>query len=227
MTQPTIKTISPSTREVIAERPETTIEQARRIVNDSKDAFLKFKETKLAERKSIVERALRLIDDRKELLGRELTLQMGRPIAYSTKELDTTQKRAAYLLSTCEDALADIPGQPEAGFTRWVTKQPVGPSLLVFAWNVSIPPRSQAMKKSRTLTGTTLVSLPDHRQLPHPRAPRRQHRHPQTLSTNTPSGRAPRRNLPRRRPAPPPYSNSSTPARPKPSPRSYSSPTSP
>ncbi|KAF4309309.1 hypothetical protein GTA08_BOTSDO03160 [Botryosphaeria dothidea] len=135
MTQPTIKTISPSTREVIAERPETTIEQARRIVNDSKDAFLKFKETKLAERKSIVERALRLIDDRKELLGRELTLQMGRPIAYSTKELDTTQKRAAYLLSTCEDALADIPGQPEAGFTRWVTKQPVGPSLLVFAWN--------------------------------------------------------------------------------------------
>ncbi|KAL1625878.1 hypothetical protein SLS56_007117 [Neofusicoccum ribis] len=102
---------------------------------DSQDAFLEFRKTSLSWRKSLVEKALSIIHDRKELLGRELTMQMGRPINYSTKEIDTMQKRAAYLLNICRKALADIPGIPEAGFKRWISKEPVGPCLLVFAWN--------------------------------------------------------------------------------------------
>ena len=63
---------------------------------------------------------------------------MGRPIAYSAKEIETMQKRADYLLETAEEALADIPAREEAGFKRWVSKEARGPTLVVFAWNVSL-----------------------------------------------------------------------------------------
>lgn len=90
-----------------------------------------------AQRKEIVTKALGLIQERKQSLGEELTVQMGRPIAFGAKEVETMQKRADYLLKIAEDALQPIPGQSEAGFRRWIEKEPVGRILIIFAWNVS------------------------------------------------------------------------------------------
>lgn len=89
------------------------------------------------ERRKIVIKALEIIQERKGQLGEELTLQMGRPIAYGAKEIETLQKRADYLLKIAEESLKPIPGCPEAGFQRWVEKDPIGPTLIIFAWNVS------------------------------------------------------------------------------------------
>lgn len=187
-----ITTISPSTGEPIIERPETTLKEAQKIVRDSYDAFVSYRKMPLLERKSIVEKALSLIEDRKEQLGRELTLQMGRPISFSTKEIDTMQKRARYLLSTCEDALAEIPGQPEAGFRRFIKKEPVGPTLLVFAWNASI---HNSHMRNHLADVNLVVSLPDRCQLADPRPPRRQHSHPQAFAAGPTRRGASRRDL--------------------------------
>lgn len=84
----------------------------------------------------MVIRGLKLIQERKHDLGRELSEQMGRPIACSHKEIETMQKRADYLLDIAEESLRDIAGRPEAGFKRWIKKVSVGPTLVVFAWNV-------------------------------------------------------------------------------------------
>ena len=138
MAETTIRTVSPSTGKVIFETPSTSIDEARRIARASQDAFSTFSTLPFPERKAIVARGLDLIQQRKHDLGRELTVQMGRPIAYGHKEIETMQKRADYLLDTAEDALRDLPGRPEAGFKRWVKKVPVGPVLIVFAWNVSL-----------------------------------------------------------------------------------------
>lgn len=187
-----ITTISPSTGESIVERPETTLEEAHKIVRDSYDAFVSYRKMPLLERKSIVEKALSLIEDRKEQLGRELTLQMGRPISFSTKEIDTMQKRARYLLSICEDALAEIPGQPEAGFRRFIKKEPVGPTLLVFAWNASI---HYSPVRIRLTDVHLTVPLPDRCQLADPHPSRRQHGHPQAFSPGPTRRGASRRDL--------------------------------
>ncbi|EIT75835.1 NAD-dependent aldehyde dehydrogenase [Aspergillus oryzae 100-8] len=111
-----ICTLSPSTNTVVYERGETTTPEAE-------------------NRKEIVTKALGLIQERKQSLGEELTVQMGRPIAFGAKEVETMQKRADYLLKIAEDALQPIPGQSEAGFRRWIEKEPVGRILIIFAWN--------------------------------------------------------------------------------------------
>ncbi|KAF7562666.1 hypothetical protein G7046_g1494 [Stylonectria norvegica] len=131
----TIKTISPSTNKVVCEVPQATIEDARIVLRQSQDVFQSFKNTTLAERRSIVVKALALFQERKMDLGRELTEQMGRPIAYSHKEIETMQIRADYLLDIAEEALAPLPGRVESGFKRCIKKVPVGPTLIIFAWN--------------------------------------------------------------------------------------------
>ncbi|KAF7554609.1 hypothetical protein G7Z17_g2794 [Cylindrodendrum hubeiense] len=131
----TIKTISPSTNKVVCEVPETSIEEAQLVLRQSQDAFNTFKDVPFADRRAIVVKALALIQERKMELGRELSEQMGRPIAYSHKEIETMQKRADYLLDIAEEALAPLPGRAESGFKRCIKKVPVGPTLIVFAWN--------------------------------------------------------------------------------------------
>ncbi|KEZ40806.1 Aldehyde dehydrogenase family [Scedosporium apiospermum] len=130
-----IRTVSPSTNQVVCETPETRWDEASSILRASQEAFVSFSSLSHQARKDVVVRALQLFQERKIVLGKELTLQMGRPIAYSHKEIETMQKRADYLLETAEEALKSIPGKPENGFQRWVKKVPVGPILIVFAWN--------------------------------------------------------------------------------------------
>ena len=113
-----------------------TVEDAKQTVNRSSKAFEMFKTTSLQYRKSIVARAVELLQEKREDLGRELTLQMGRPIAYTPKEIDTMCIRAEYMLRLADEALALLPGEPEPGIRRFVTREPLGPVLLIFPWNV-------------------------------------------------------------------------------------------
>jgi acyl-CoA reductase-like NAD-dependent aldehyde dehydrogenase len=65
---------------------------------------------------------------------------MGRPIAYTAKEVATAVKRGEYLLKVSTEVLVDTPGEEEEGFRRWIRKEPLGPVLVVFTWNVSFWP---------------------------------------------------------------------------------------
>lgn len=138
MTAETISTVSPATNKVILERRGTSIEEATQVAKVAEKAFQSWRGTSLSERKVIVGKALALVQERKVKLGEELTLQIGRPIAYSVNEIETMQKRADYLMQTAEESLKDLPGTLEDGFTRYISKEPVGPVLIVSAWNVSI-----------------------------------------------------------------------------------------
>lgn len=80
--------------------------------------------------------ALDLMNARQNVLARELTEQMGRPIAYAAKEIMSAVARGEYLLKISGDALQDTSGEPEKGFRRYIRKVPVGPILILFAWNV-------------------------------------------------------------------------------------------
>ncbi|KAE8366758.1 Aldehyde/histidinol dehydrogenase [Aspergillus caelatus] len=130
-----IRTLSPSTNKVIFEHPGTSLDEARAIAQASENAFQSYKQLSLAERKAIIVKALNIVDANKETLANELTAQMGRPIAYCTKEIDTMRKRADYLLSIADDSLKNLPGQAESGFRRFLKKEPLGVTLISTAWN--------------------------------------------------------------------------------------------
>lgn len=136
MSTEVITTISPSTNKPILTRHGLTDSEVALLTALSTQAFNGFRLKPLEDRQVIVKRALKLISDRQDVLARELTEQMGRPIAYTAKEITTAVARGEYLLRISSDALKDTQGEPEKGFKRYIRKVPVGPVLILFAWNV-------------------------------------------------------------------------------------------
>ncbi|KAF7626616.1 hypothetical protein AFLA_014005 [Aspergillus flavus NRRL3357] len=110
-----ICTLSPSTNTVVYERGETTIPEAENVCRDAAKAYLTFRKMPFAQRKEIVTKALGLIQERKQSLGEELTVQMGRPIARGRSPANTRTVGS--------------------GLQTLDRKEPVGRILIIFAWN--------------------------------------------------------------------------------------------
>ncbi|KAJ1331802.1 aldehyde dehydrogenase family protein [Microdochium nivale] len=136
MSAETITTISPTTNEPILTRHGASATDLEQLADVSAETFRTWsKTTTLADRQAIVKKALKLLDGKKDELAQEITVQMGRPIAYTAGEVTTAIKRAEYLLKISEDTLKDTDGEAEKGFKRFIRKVPVGPVLVLFAWN--------------------------------------------------------------------------------------------
>ena len=137
MSTETITTISPTTNKPVLTRTGISPSEVEQLPIQATEAFEKFKKTTLKERQVIVQKALNLLKNKQDVLAKELTEQMGRPIAYTAVEVTTAVKRGEYLLKISEEALKDTDGEAESGFKRFIRKVPVGPVLVLFAWNVS------------------------------------------------------------------------------------------
>lgn len=135
MSTEVITTISPSTNKPVLTRNGLSDSDVALLPQLSTQAFNAFRLTSLSERQAIVKRALKLISDKQDVFAKELTEQMGRPIAYTAKEISTAVTRGEYLLKISDEALRDTPGEPEKGFKRFIRKAPIGPVLVLFAWN--------------------------------------------------------------------------------------------
>jgi acyl-CoA reductase-like NAD-dependent aldehyde dehydrogenase len=132
-----ITTISPTTNEAILTRNGISAQELEQLPDVATTAFHAWRTTALEDRQIIIKKALKMLADKQDDLALELTVQMGRPIAYTAKEIATAVKRAEYLLKISDDGLKDTDGEPEKGFKRFIRKVPVGPVLIIFAWNVS------------------------------------------------------------------------------------------
>ncbi|KAF2474001.1 aldehyde dehydrogenase [Lindgomyces ingoldianus] len=130
-----ITTISPITNRPILTRNSLTDADLQSIPATATRAFESYRRTSLSERQSIVKRALKLLKERQDELAKEITQQMGRPIAYSAKEVATAVMRGEYLLKISPEVLSDTLGEAEKGFKRYIKKIPVGPVLILFPWN--------------------------------------------------------------------------------------------
>jgi acyl-CoA reductase-like NAD-dependent aldehyde dehydrogenase len=133
-----ITTISPNTNEPVLIRNGLSDADLVLLPQTAEKAFQSFKHTQLAERQKIVEAALSALKRNQDVLAKELTEQMGRPIAYAAKEITTAVARGEYLLKVSSDALKATDGEPEQGFKRYIRKESIGPVLVIFAWNVRL-----------------------------------------------------------------------------------------
>ncbi|OCK82405.1 betaine aldehyde dehydrogenase 2 [Lepidopterella palustris CBS 459.81] len=135
MSVETLTTISPITNEAILTRNGLTAGDIESLPATATKAFESYRRTTLSERQKIVKKALELLKDKQDELAKEITEQMGRPIAYTAKEVTTAVARGEYLLRISEEALSDTDGEAERGFKRYIKKVPVGPVLIIFPWN--------------------------------------------------------------------------------------------
>ncbi|EMC91699.1 hypothetical protein BAUCODRAFT_301674 [Baudoinia panamericana UAMH 10762] len=130
-----ITTISPTTNKPVLERHGPTGVELADLPKRAQNAWLRYRKTTLQDRQTIVRKALQLLNHRQDELARELTEQMGRPIAYTAKEITTAVMRGEYMLKISDQALADTPGEAQEGFNRYIRKTPLGVVLILFAWN--------------------------------------------------------------------------------------------
>ncbi|KAF2494014.1 aldehyde dehydrogenase [Lophium mytilinum] len=135
MSVETLTTISPITNKPVLTRNGLTEGDLQALPATAAKAFETYRKTSLSERQKIVKKALKLLNDKQDELAKEITEQMGRPIAYTAKEVTTAVARGEYLLKISDDALGDTDGEAEKGFKRYIRKVPIGPVLILFPWN--------------------------------------------------------------------------------------------
>ena len=185
MTSEVLVTISPTTNQPVLTRTGLSDADIALLPAIATQAFHSYSQTPLKERQAIVRRALDLIIRRKDVLAKEITEQMGRPIAYAAKEVSTAVARGAHLLKLSDECLKDTEGEAEVGFKRYIRKCPLGPVLILFAWNVRFPLVAALLLYSCADRMNFTVPLPNIGQFPHSSLISRQYGHNKTLSTNT------------------------------------------
>ena len=132
-----LTTISPTTNQPIVTRHGLNSAELNALGHRAREAQARLRKLSLSQRQGIVAKALASLPDSRDVLGQDLTKQMGRPTAYTPGEIDTAVKRGEYCLRISSDAMSDTPGDEQRGFRRYIRKEPVGVVLIVFAWNAS------------------------------------------------------------------------------------------
>ena len=130
-----ITTISPTTNKPVATRYGPSDAELEAIPSKAARALHSWSKTTLPERQALVNRALQLLRQRKDEFAKSLTEEMGRPISYGDKEVVTAALRGEYMLKVSTECLSDIPGDDQEGFKRYIKRAPLGPVLVLFAWN--------------------------------------------------------------------------------------------
>jgi Aldehyde dehydrogenase family len=190
MSGETLTTISPSTNQPTVTRKAASPEEIAKLPSIAQEAVIAYHRSypTLSSRQKIITKALQLLHEKQDELAKELTEQMGRPIAYTAKEITTAIKRGEYLNSIAGDVLGqDVPGEEETGFRRFIRREPVGVVLVLFAWNVRLKTANLSLQMCGRMLRLTLISLVpifNPRQLINTCPSGWQRRYPQTLSSD-------------------------------------------
>jgi acyl-CoA reductase-like NAD-dependent aldehyde dehydrogenase len=132
----TIKVVSPVDGRIYVERPLANGDEIAAALAKARHAYKAWHLTPLKERAAVCERFVEAMVARKAELGEELTWQMGRPVRYTPNEIGGgLAERSRMMVRLAPQALADVPTEPRAGFTRFIRHDPLGVVFVVAPWN--------------------------------------------------------------------------------------------
>jgi acyl-CoA reductase-like NAD-dependent aldehyde dehydrogenase len=129
------KTISPVDGSVYVERETATASEIDDILTQAKKAQPGWGQLPVTQRAELCSRMVDAFVAQKDRIAEELTWQMGRPIRYTPLEVLRFEERARYMIAVAGKALADVQVEPQAGFTRFIRRDPVGVVLVLAPWN--------------------------------------------------------------------------------------------
>src|SRR4051794_17178330 len=132
---PVQRTVSPIDGRLVAERELADAAAVASALERAGAAFPRWRATPVAERCALLSRAVDALVARRDAIAREITLQIGRPIAHSPGELRGLEERARHMLELAPEALADVEPAPKPGFTRLIRREPLGLVLVLAPWN--------------------------------------------------------------------------------------------
>ncbi len=127
--------VDPATGDVLREVATDSHEARDRKLDAAHRAAAAWRRVPLERRIAEVRSALQYFRENREEIAREVTAQMGKPLAQARGELDTLLERAEHMLAIAPETLAPelLPEKP--GFVRRIEHEPLGVVLDIAAWN--------------------------------------------------------------------------------------------
>lgn len=129
------QTISPIDGSVFAEGAYANNAMIAQALRQAEAGQKTWASTPLGRRQEFLSEAVDYLSSRMDELAREITWQMGRPIAQSPFEIHGLVERAEYMISIAPEALRAIEIEPIPAFTRYIRRNPVGTVFVVAPWN--------------------------------------------------------------------------------------------
>ncbi|MGE8677846.1 MAG: aldehyde dehydrogenase family protein [Achromobacter marplatensis] len=134
MTQELI-TISPIDGREVVRRAYASEAQIAQALAQAQSAQAAWQALGVGERGRVVSAAVDRFVAAKDEIARAITIQMGRPLRYTPGEVAGFEARARHMISIADAALAPIRVPDQAGFTRFISREPIGVALTVAPWN--------------------------------------------------------------------------------------------
>lgn len=131
----TFECISPIDGSILFSASFDGVPEIDRALKKATQAQIRWRETPLAQRIDILQKAVDYLHNNSADIGSEITHQMGRPIRYSAGELGGVKERAEMMLALAPQALADIKPAQTDGFNRYITREPLGLVAVLAPWN--------------------------------------------------------------------------------------------
>jgi len=94
-----------------------------------------WRRTPPSRRAEILKAATANLVSKTHVIAAEITREMGRPIRYTSGEVQGFAQRAAAMIGLAPAALADVRVGDVEGFTRFIRREPLGVVLALCAWN--------------------------------------------------------------------------------------------
>lgn len=126
--------ISPIDGSIYASRKLASGDDISAAANKARTAQRDWRNVPLAERVQLVGRMVDELITMNDEIVVELAWQMGRPVRFGGEKRGV-EERSRHMLSIASDALAPLQRPAKDGFSRSITREPLGVVLVVAPWN--------------------------------------------------------------------------------------------
>lgn len=129
-----LQSINPATGEFLQSYSEHSAGQINQVLQDSKQAYKKFKIASFAFKKRLLIETANILRKFKGDYSHLMTLEMGKPVAQAEAEIDKCAWVCEYYAENGERFLKDEPVETDAS-KSYITFQPIGTVLAIMPWN--------------------------------------------------------------------------------------------
>ncbi len=152
---------NPATGEVLCAVADASPQDGRRALDAAVAAQAGFAATTPLERHGMLLRAHELLMERQDELGLLMTLEMGKPVAEAKGEIAYAAEFFRHFAGEALRIDGGYQASPQGGARFLVTKQPVGPCLLITPWNFPMAMGTRKLGPALA-AGCTSVLKPAH-----------------------------------------------------------------
>lgn len=136
--------LNPANNQVIGKLPHATVEDLNLALSSSEKAFESWRKVSALQRSQVLRKVADLIRERASEIGRNITLEQGKPLAESVAEVNVCSEHAEWHAEECRRIYGRVIPSRNPDVQQTVLREPIGVCVAFSPWNF---PFSQAFRK--------------------------------------------------------------------------------